>query len=350
MENVQVVPQPVTQLPELLLPWYAANARDLPWRHDREPYHVWLSEIMLQQTRVEAVKGYYARFLEACPDIQTLAAAPEDRLNKLWQGLGYYSRVRNLQKAAQVICREHKGIFPQDFESIRRLPGIGPYTAGAIASICFEQPRPAVDGNVLRVLTRLLADPTPIEQPAFRRRITDMLAAVYPAGQCGAFTQSLMELGAIVCLPNGAPLCDRCPLRNICQANLKQDQRSYPARAPKTPRRREEKTVFIFRYDDCEAVEKRPSQGLLAGLWQYPNIEGTLTPAQAISQAEEWGVRPAALIKKVTRSHIFTHITWEMTAYYFQCNAMPDSFTWADHTQMQTEIALPTAFHMFREV
>ena len=257
--------------------------------------------------------------------------------------------MRNLQKAAQVICQEHDGVFPRDFDAIRRLPGIGPYTAGAIASICFEQPRPAVDGNVLRVITRVLADATPIDSGAFRRAVTDRLAEVYPAGHCGAFTQSLMELGAIVCLPNGAPLCDRCPLQEICRANKTQSQRSYPVKSPKTPRRREEKTVFIFRCDDREAVEKRPAAGLLAGLWQYPNLEGTLTPKQAIEQAEKWGVRPTTLIQKLSRSHIFTHITWDMTAYYFQCSAMPDRFTWADNTQMQTEIALPTAFHMFRE-
>ena len=343
------IPQSISQLPQLLLGWYAQNARDLPWRHDREPYHVWLSEIMLQQTRVEAVKGYYSRFLEACPDIPSLANAPQDQLNKLWQGLGYYSRVRNLQKAAQLICREHDGVFPSDFDTIRALPGIGPYTAGAIASICFEQPRPAVDGNVLRVITRLLADPTPIDKPAFRRYITDLLAQVYPTGQCGAFTQSLMELGAIVCLPNGAPLCDQCPLRDICRANQAQTQRSYPAKMPKASRRTEKKTVFIFRCGDREAVKKRPSTGLLAGLWQYPNTEGTLTPSQAIAQAEDWGVHPAALIKKVSRNHIFTHITWEMTAYYFRCNAMPEDFVWADPAQMRTQIALPTAFHMFRE-
>ena len=339
----------IARLPELLLPWYRANARDLPWRHDTEPYHVWLSEIMLQQTRVEAVKGYYARFLEACPDIAALADTPEDQLNKLWQGLGYYSRVRNLQKAAQIICREYGGVFPSDFDDIRRLPGIGPYTAGAIASICFEQPRPAVDGNVLRVITRLLADATPIDSAAFRRAVTDRLAEVYPPVQCCAFTQSLMEVGAIVCLPNGAPLCDRCPLQQICWAHKTQSQLCDPVKTPKTPRRIEKKTVFIFRCDGKEAVEKRPAKGLLAGLWQYPNLDGTLTPAQAITQAEDWGVHPTALLKKVSRSHIFTHITWEMTAYYFLCNAMPEDFIWADDTQMRTQIALPTAFHMFRE-
>ena len=255
----------VAALPERLLPWYREHARALPWRRDQAPYHVWLSEIMLQQTRVEAVLGYYSRFLETCPDIPTLAACPPEVLNKLWQGLGYYTRVRNLQKAAQCICRDYGGEFPRDIAAIRALPGIGPYTAGAIASICFEQPEPAVDGNVLRVMTRFLADATPLERPALRREITQALAAVYPAGQCGAFTQSLMELGALVCLPNGAPLCGQCPLQALCRASAAGNPCAYPVRAPKAARRIEERTVFVFSCDGRQAMEKRPPEGLLAG-------------------------------------------------------------------------------------
>ena len=198
----------LTCLPELLLPWFAENRRDLPWRRDREPYHVWLSEIMLQQTRVEAVRGYYARFLQRLPTVEALAGADEDVLLKLWEGLGYYSRVRNLQRAAQELTR--RGGFPQTAEELERLPGIGAYTAGAIASICFEQKAPAVDGNVLRVLTRFLASDACIDQPRVRRDFAGRLRGVYPAGHCGDFTQALMELGATVCVPNGAPQCARC--------------------------------------------------------------------------------------------------------------------------------------------
>jgi len=195
-------------LPQLLLPWFQRNKRDLPWRRDREPYHVWLSEIMLQQTRVEAVKGYYARFLQALPTVDALANAPMEQLNKLWEGLGYYSRVRNLQKAAQAICEIHGGAFPTDYAAVRALPGIGDYTAGAICSICFGLPTPAVDGNVLRVWARVTADPSPIDKAAVKKHVSQQLAAVYPDGHCGDFTQSLMELGATVCLPNGSPRCD----------------------------------------------------------------------------------------------------------------------------------------------
>ena len=201
-----------------LLGWYERNKRDLPWRRDREPYHVWLSEIMLQQTRVEAVKGYYARFLAELPDIPSLAACDPDRLHKLWEGLGYYSRVRNLQKAAQQIVSDYGGAFPTDYDKIRALPGIGDYTAGAICSICFGLPTPAVDGNVLRVVSRLTADERPVTQPAVKKDYTAALAEIYPAGQCAEATQALMELGATVCAPNGAPHCDLCPVAAFCQS------------------------------------------------------------------------------------------------------------------------------------
>ena len=220
------------QLPGLLLPWFAEHRRDLPWRRDREPYHVWLSEIMLQQTRVEAVRGYYLRFLERLPDIAALASAPEDVLLKLWEGLGYYSRVRNLQKAAQCVMEQHGGEFPRELPAIRALPGIGDYTAGAIASICFEAPAAAVDGNVLRVILRLTACADSPADVRVRRRIGEELSAVYPAGHCGDFTQALMELGATVCLPNGAPQCGACPLRALCEAHAQGAELQFPTKPP----------------------------------------------------------------------------------------------------------------------
>ena len=224
-----------SQLPGLLLPWYELHKRDLPWRRDREPYHVWLSEIMLQQTRVEAVKGYYARFLDALPTIEALAEAPAEQLNKLWEGLGYYSRVRNLQKAAKQVVEQHGGVFPADHAAIRDLAGIGDYTAGAIGSICFGLPTPAVDGNVLRVCSRLTADDAPIDKPQTKKDLTAKLAAVYPQGRCGDFTQALMELGATVCVPNGAPHCEACPLSAICQPIKRALRRSCPSKRRKSP-------------------------------------------------------------------------------------------------------------------
>ncbi len=330
-------------LPGALLPWFRENARELPWRADREPYHVWLSEIMLQQTRVEAVRGYYARFLTALPDIQALSEAPPDLLMKLWEGLGYYSRVRNLQAAARCVMSEHGGVFPSDYAAIRALPGIGDYTAGAIASICFEQPTPAVDGNVLRVWTRLCCDERPPTSPALRRDVRSLLAAVYPAGQCGAFTQSLMELGATVCVPNGAPDCARCPCAGVC---LSRDGawRNYPAKAEKKPRRREARTLLLLRCGEHTAVEKRPPRGLLAGLWQLPNLEGHLSPEDAVNAAADWGAEPADLLRERRHTHIFTHIEWDMICYELHCRAESPRFRWASFAELETDVALPTAF------
>lgn len=336
-------------LPELLLPWYAGTARDLPWRHDREPYHVWLSEIMLQQTRVEAVKGYYNRFLTALPTIEQLANAEENLLLKLWEGLGYYNRVRNLQKAAQIITDEYGGRFPQRYADILALPGIGTYTAGAIASICFEQPTPAVDGNVLRVIARLTEDFAVIDTPQKKREITAALAAVYPAGHCGAFTQSLMELGAVVCVPNGVPNCAACPLESLCRAHKNGTEQLLPVRKEKKARRLEARTVFILTCGDKLAVRKRAPHGLLAGLWELPNQKGKLDERQAAASAAEWGVQPAALEKVLHRRHIFTHVEWQMTCYAFRCLHEADTFFWADADDLKQHIALPTAFQICLE-
>ena len=335
------------RLPALLLDWYAAGHRDLPWRQDRQPYHVWLSEVMLQQTRVEAVKGYYLRFLAELPDIAALAACPPDRLAKLWEGLGYYSRMRNLQKAAQVIVSEYGGAFPAEYEKIRGLPGIGDYTAGAVSSICFEKPEPAVDGNVLRVLSRVMDDAAPVTDAAVRKEYAARLREIYPAGRCGDFTQSLMELGAVVCGPNGAPKCESCPLLQLCMAHARGTQLLRPVKAAKKEKRTEEKTVLILRCGAYTAVRRRPEQGLLAGLWELPNVDGKITAQEALSLAERWGAHPRELIKSMEKTHIFTHIRWEMRGFVIECAAMPPEFVWADAVRFQEDVALPTAFRMF---
>ena len=338
------------QLPGLLLPWFAEHRRDLPWRRDREPYHVWLSEIMLQQTRVEAVRGYYLRFLERLPDIAALASAPEDVLLKLWEGLGYYSRVRNLQKAAQCVMEQHDGEFPQELSAIRALPGIGDYTAGAIASICFEAPTAAVDGNVLRVILRLTVCADSPADVRVRRRIGEELSAVYPAGHCGDFTQALMELGATVCLPNGAPQCEVCPLRSLCEAHAQGTELQFPTKPPKKPRRIEQRTVFVLQCGDRLAVCKRPSRGLLAGLWQLPDVPGKLETAEALRQAEQWGVHPTGILKTAERTHIFTHVQWDLRGVWLTCAAEAPQFTWADEDALRHEIGLPTAYRQFLDL
>lgn len=334
------------QLPGLLLPWYEQNKRDLPWRQDREPYHVWLSEIMLQQTRVEAVKGYYNRFLAALPTVQALAACEEDQLLKLWEGLGYYNRARNLQKAAKIVAQQG---FPDTYEGLLALPGVGEYTAGAVASICFGRPVAAVDGNVLRVLSRYCADPAPITDAAVKKQVKTRLEAVYPHDRAGDFTQALMELGATVCVPNGPPRCGSCPLAGQCLACLQNITADFPVKTPKKARKTEQRAVFLLRCGEKLALEKRPAKGLLAGLWQLPNIEGSLTPEQAARQAADWGCEPHDLLSVRQKKHIFTHITWEMESFELTCGREDPRFVWAEPAQLEKEYALPTAFRQFLE-
>ena len=336
-------------LAQKLCAWYDAGHRDLPWRRDTRPYPVWLSEIMLQQTRVEAVKGYYARFLRELPTIEDLSCCPPDRLTKLWEGLGYYSRVRNLQKAANVILETHGGNFPATFEEVLALPGIGDYTAGAICSICFDLPTPAVDGNVLRVLSRVMEDEAPITNQKTKNACREALVPIYENGPRGTLTQALMELGAMVCVPNGAPKCESCPLREDCLANLHGTQDKFPVKEAKKPKREEHRTVFVLQCENCLAVRKRPGKGLLAGLWELPNVEGALTAEQALAFAEEAGCDPFELQKSVERTHIFTHIIWKMRCYYILCREKSPEFVWADDARRKADVALPTAFRMFVE-
>ena len=338
----------LSSLPELLLPWYRENRRDLPWRADRDPYHIWLSEIMLQQTRVEAVKGYYARFLAVLPGIKDLAVCEEDALHKLWEGLGYYSRVRNLKKAARVIMEQYDGIFPRKYEEVIRLPGIGEYTAGAICSIAFGQPVPAVDGNVLRVLSRLCNDASPIDLPETKRKVRELLLAIYPE-EAGDFTQSLMELGATVCGPNRKPDCENCPCAAVCKGYLAGTAESLPVKSPKKEKRQEDRTVFLFHCDGRYAIEKRPGKGLLAGLWQFPNVSGHLETAQALDEAERMGLHPRNIRKEIHRKHIFTHIIWNMKGIYLDVAECSGAFQWLTEEEINTQAALPTAFRLFWE-
>ena len=332
-----------SQLPKLLLPWYDENRRELPWRQDKEPYHVWLSEIMLQQTRVEAVKGYYARFLKALPTVAHLAAASEETLNKLWEGLGYYTRVRNLQKAAKQIMELHGGNFPTDYDAVRNLAGIGDYTAGAVCSICFDLPTPAVDGNVLRVCARLTADPSPIDKPATKKALTEALTAVYPKDS-GKFTQALMELGATVCAPNGAPKCERCPLSQICRAHKAGEETAYPVKSEKKPRKIQEMTVLLLHDGEAFALRKRPQTGLLAGLWEFPHLDGKHTVKDVLSYLESQGIDVLDVEKAVEKTHIFTHIEWHMQGIFLACR-QGGSYTWGT----PSDFALPTAFRIFIE-
>ena len=337
----------LSQTVQPLLGWFQAHARALPWRADREPYHVWLSEIMLQQTRVEAVRGYYARFLAAAPDVFALAALPEAQLLKLWEGLGYYNRARKAQACAQEIAARG-GVWPDTVEGLLALPGIGPYTAGAIASICFERPAAAVDGNVLRVCARVLDDATPIDSAAHKAALTAALSACYPAGHCGDFTQALMELGACVCTPK-SPKCEVCPTQSFCRAYTAGNVTKYPVKRPKAAKKTEERTVLLLECNGRFAVEKRSKTGLLAGLWQFPNVPQKLDAQIAVQTAQSFHTDPKELMLETHKTHIFTHIRWEMTGYVIRCNAMSEAFTWASLAEIEHDFALPTAFRQFSD-
>ena len=336
----------LSRLPEVLMKWFSENRRELPWRKTKEPYHIWLSEIMLQQTRVEAVKGYYTRFLEMLPTVQALADADEELLAKLWEGLGYYSRMRNLQKAARIIVGEYGGEFPRNFEKILALPGVGPYTAGAVCSIAFDIPVPAVDGNVLRVYSRLTDDDTPIDK--LKEKAAQELAEIYP-DRAGDFTQALMELGATICGPDKKPDCDNCPCKAFCLGCQKGTAASLPVRPPKKERRQEHKTVFILCCGDLYALQKRPHKGLLAGLWQFPNTEGHLDAAQAVAALEQMGLAVTDILGQVERKHIFTHVQWNMRGFYACVREPVGDFCWMTKEEITGQVALPTAFRQFWE-
>lgn len=346
MTDILMLP---SNLPEVLLKWYDVCARSLPWRNDGEPYHVWISEIMLQQTRVEVVKSYYLRFIEKIPTIAALAKADEQTLYKLWEGLGYYSRVRNLQKAAKQIMHAHNGQFPDTYDKIIQLPGIGPYTAGAIASICFGQPTPAVDGNVIRIISRIAAYDEPTDSPLLKKAIISSLSAMYPVNRYGDFTQALMELGAVLCIPNGIPKCHVCPVSVSCKAYQQHVVMDLPIKTPKNEKKIQDITLFVFSCGDKIAIRRRKSQGLLAGLWEFPNVEGCLNDEQAVELAATWNTGPISIQKSIHRTHTFTHIRWNMTCYYIGCSKEVPLFTWVSQESLTDTYPLPIAFRMFAD-
>ena len=315
-----------------LLEWYRVCKRDLPWRKARSFYTALVSELMLQQTRVEAVKERYALFLQRFPTPEALVAASEEEVLKMWEGLGYYSRARNLHKAAKILAAEG---LPQDFNGVRALPGVGDYTAGAICSIALGLPQPAVDGNVLRILSRLYADGANIDEPATRARFSELLRAAYPP-ETGDFCEALMELGAIVCLPNGAPLCGECPWQALCRAHLAGEEENYPVRSEKKARRVVDATVLVLQCGNKFALEKRPAKGLLAGLWQFPFFEG---------DAPDLG----EVVAEKRAKHIFSHVEWRMRGKLVRIDAELPRYVWATADEIARTYAVPSAFRAFME-
>ena len=298
-----------------LLKWYDGHRRVLPWRENPAPYRVWVSEIMLQQTRVEAVKPYFERFMEALPGIPELAQAPEDKLLKLWEGLGYYNRARNLQKAAQAIMAEYGGRMPDSREELLKLPGIGSYTAGAVASIAYGRAVPAVDGNVLRVISRYRADGRDMLNDKVRKSVEEDLKAVMPKDRPGDFNQALMELGAIVCIPNGAPKCGECPWEASCKAHIEGRETEFPKKAAKKARSIEKKTILVIQDAMRAAIRKRPAKGMLAGMYEFPSEEGHLSQEEVLALLKEKGLHPLRIQKLPDSRHVFTHKEWDMIGY-----------------------------------
>ena len=344
------------QLPIPLLVWYRENARVLPWRSDPTPYHVWVSEIMLQQTRVAAVLDYYRRFLEAAPDVAPLAALSQDRLMKLWQGLGYYSRARNMQKAAVQIVEDYGGVFPNTYEAIRGLAGVGDYTAGAISSIAFGLPVPAVDGNVLRVISRVLADREDILKQSVKRQMEELLRSVMPEDKASEFNQGLMEIGAMVCIPGGQPKCRECPLESVCLAKRQGLTEVIPYKAPKKSRKVEERTVLLIESGQQIAVQKRPDHGLLASLYEFPNYEGTWKKEDVAALLEqEAGCQGLAgdiegIEKAGEAKHIFSHVEWHMTGYRIQMKKIPSVYVAVEKREIFEKYPLPSAFYAYTKL
>lgn len=318
---------PLENISEPLLQWFTLHKRELPWRNDHEPYHVWISEIMLQQTRIEAVKKYYLRFMEALPDVESLSLVSEERLLKLWEGLGYYSRAKNLKKAAETIMSEYEGHFPSCYAQLIKLAGIGEYTAGAIASICFQEKVTAIDGNVLRVISRLTGSRKNVLLPETKKMVEGQLLHIMPA-QSGAFNEALMELGEIVCLPNKAPLCEQCPLKQSCTAYRQELTAEIPLRIKTMKRTKEEKTILLLTDEHGRiAIEKRTAKGLLGGMYQLPNLEGFYAEEELVkilTDQQQLIPLQISFIKKT--KHVFTHIDWLMKGYAILVkNITPDT-------------------------
>ena len=330
----------LSKLPALLLPWYRENKRVLPWRENSTPYRVWVSEIMLQQTRVEAVKEYYSRFMQTLPTVEDLAACEEEKLLKLWEGLGYYSRARNLQRAAKQIVWEFGGEFPSDKKSLETLAGVGSYTAGAIASIAFGQRTAAVDGNVLRVVARLTENATEIGDIKYRKRLEEELSAIYPktGKACSEFTQSLFELGALVCKPKN-PDCAHCPLRGICQANKRGTQLEFPVMKEKRPRKQERVYIFLIQTPEGFCIRRREN-GVLRGMNEFPSAVCSGESAEETLYA--WGMYAFEEVARKKYKHIFTHIEWDITCVWVRAESAPFDAYALD--EIESGISLPTAF------
>ena len=349
MKNTEKKDEDLVKIVQPLVDWYRENKRDLPWRHNPDAYRVWISEIMLQQTRVEAVKGYYDRFLKALPTVKDLAEAEEDKLLKLWEGLGYYNRVRNMQKAAQQIMVDHEGIFPDAYEEILQLKGIGNYTAGAISAFAYGIPKPAVDGNVLRVISRITGSYEDIMKQSVRKKIENTLEQVIPSDAASDFNQGLIELGAIVCVPNGEPKCEECPVKEYCIACKENLTTEIPVKKKAKTRKIEERTILIFKDGKRIAIRKRPAKGLLAGLYEFPAMDKKASLEEVREWLKKQGVEAVRMEKLPESKHIFTHKEWHMTGYQVLVDELEpmgqdESLLFVETQEIEKNYPIPSAF------
>jgi len=332
-----------------LMQWYKKEARVLPWRSDPTPYKVWISEIMLQQTRVDTVIPYFFRFIAEVPSVRELAMIEEEKLLKLWQGLGYYNRALNLKKAARMIIENFDGEIPSDMKALVTLPGIGIYTAGAIASIAFGKAVPAIDGNVLRIIARMTASRQDIGNPKTKKLFEPVVTALIPARKPGDFNQALMDLGATICLPNGEPKCAECPVQECCEAYRQGLTSEIPEIQVKKARRIEKKTVFLIAYQNKFALRKRDEKGLLPNLWEFPNVEGHLTLEQCVQVLNGLGITACEISELPPSKHIFTHLEWQMKGYFVHVPGLTNAtmFVWAAKDEISKHYSIPTAFKSF---
>lgn len=329
-----------------LFKWFSKSGRDLPWQKEEDPYRIFVAVVMLQQTQVATVIPYYLRFLDRLPDLSHLAQATDDLLYKLWEGLGYYSRARHMKQAASILMTEHGGVIPRDYETLKSLPGIGDYSAGAILSIAFQDPFVAIDGNLFRIFSRLLGIEKPLQDPSLRQEVTHIAKSLLPHDRPGDFNQALMDLGATICVGNAMPDCKVCPFRDYCIAHQKGIEKAIPIKQAKPLRPVETRTVFLFHKAGCLALLKRKSRGLLANMWEFPSVEGELSKDQIAKQMAAWNLNPSSIKTLPKLKHHFSHITWDITGVVaeFADDTADGIFTWVQETDLHRTISLPKAF------
>lgn len=334
------------KITEELISWYQENKRDLPWRHTKNPYYIWISEIMLQQTRVETVKEYFIRFIKKLPTLTDLAEIDEDELLKLWEGLGYYSRVRNMQKTAKRLIENGYDNLPNTKDELLNLPGIGEYTAGAILSIAYDIPTIAIDGNVYRVIGRVYEINASLNKPATYKIYANILEKLLPKENASNFTQSFMDLGSLICTPKN-PKCEICPLNKKCGAYKKNIQENYPVKEKKKVQKIEERVVYLYKCKNKYAIEKRKETGLLASLYEFPNTLESSSLIDIENDLLEKKIPYQSILEIGESKHVFSHKIWYMKGYLIELKKPLKDYLWVTKEELQNKYSIPSAFSYF---